>query len=135
MKKENYLAIIDDDYDDFIFISESFQKFYSIPVHHFAKGSSFFDSVDYSTIDNLCLIVVDLNLPEVGGVEIVAKIKENPFLKDIPVLVLTTSGTPNEVQTCKKLGIEVFKKPSSMIEWDAMVLTMSTFFDPSLVRA
>jgi hypothetical protein len=61
MKKEAYLAVIDDDHDDYSFLNESFQKFQSIAVRHFDRGSTFFNSIDYSKTDSLCLIVVDLN--------------------------------------------------------------------------
>ena len=130
-----YIAVIDDDHDDYTFVCESFQKFHSIPVYHFSKGSTFFDSIDYTKTDNLCLIVVDLNLPESSGTEIAKKIKENPFLNSIPVLVLTTGGTPAEIEICKKLGIEIFKKPCTLVEWNSIALVMSSFFDPRLMKA
>ena len=134
MKKETYVAVIDDDHDDFSFLKESFQKFHSITVSHSTKGSSFFNSLDYGNTDNLCLIVVDLNLPESSGVEIVRKIKEHPFLNSIPVLVFTTGGTPAEIEICEKFGIEIFRKPCSLIEWDSMALKMSSYFDSRLMH-
>ena len=43
------------------------------------------------------LILLDLNLPKKSGRQVLQAIKENPDLRMIPVLVLSTSGNPNEV--------------------------------------
>lgn len=43
------------------------------------------------------LIILDLNLPKKDGREILSDIKEDPALKHIPVIVLTTSNAPNDI--------------------------------------
>jgi two-component system, chemotaxis family, response regulator Rcp1 len=44
------------------------------------------------------LIFLDLNLPRKDGREVLAEIKENPELKDIPVIVLTTSNAEEDIR-------------------------------------
>src|SRR5687767_2608680 len=131
MEKTPYVAIIDDDHDDYTLLKECFQKIHSFSVGCFDRGSLFFEYIDYNESVDLCLIIVDLNLPESNGVEIVKKIKERPLLQSIPVLVFTTGGTPTEKEFCKKLSIEIFRKPNSLKEWESIALLMALRCDPT----
>lgn len=46
------------------------------------------------------LILLDLNLPKVGGREVLIKVKGNPYLRRIPVLVLTISQNTDDISAC-----------------------------------
>ena len=54
------------------------------------------------------LILLDLNLPDMTGIEILRRIKENTFLKSAPVVVLTTTDDQREIQRCYDLGANVY---------------------------
>ncbi|HEX2593450.1 MAG TPA: response regulator [Rhizomicrobium sp.] len=54
------------------------------------------------------LVLLDLNLPDMSGVDILAKIKENAHLKRSPVVVLTTTDDQREIQRCYDLGANVY---------------------------
>ena len=54
------------------------------------------------------LVLLDLNLPDMSGVDILAKIKDNAHLKRSPVVVLTTTDDQREVQRCYDLGANVY---------------------------
>lgn len=43
------------------------------------------------------LILLDLNLPKIPGIEVLEKIKQDPYLKNIPVAVLTTSAYEEDI--------------------------------------
>jgi CheY-like chemotaxis protein len=58
------------------------------------------------------LILVDLNMPGMSGQEFLSAIESNPRLNAIPVVVLTTSGLPDDVKTCFDRGADgYFVKP------------------------
>ncbi|MBI3668841.1 MAG: response regulator [Acidobacteria bacterium] len=79
------------------------------------------------------LILLDLNLPKMDGRELLAQIKEDPALKRIPVVILTTSKAEEDVlktynlhANCyisKPIGLEQFVKVVRSIEnfWLAIV--------------
>jgi CheY-like chemotaxis protein len=54
------------------------------------------------------LVLLDLNLPDMTGVDILGRIKGNPHLKRTPVVVLTTTDDQNEIKRCYDLGANVY---------------------------
>lgn len=51
------------------------------------------------------IIVLDLNMPKVNGIEFLASLKKDDLLKYIPTIVLTTSNNPKDILECYKIGI------------------------------
>ena len=54
------------------------------------------------------LVLLDLNLPDMSGTDILARIKAEPKLKRTPVVVLTTTDDKVEIQRCYDLGCNVY---------------------------
>ena len=50
------------------------------------------------------LLLLDIRMPKVDGIEVLRQIKENPQLRKIPVIMLTTTDDPREVGRCHALG-------------------------------
>ena len=70
------------------------------------------------------LILLDLNMPKKDGREVLAEIKQDPNLKGIPVVVLTTSSAEEDIEKMYDLGVNSFiTKPFS---YDGMVLAMAS---------
>lgn len=54
------------------------------------------------------LILLDLNLPDMTGVDILEKVKSNAHTRRSPVVVLTTTDDEREIQRCYDLGANVY---------------------------
>ena len=54
------------------------------------------------------LILLDLNLPDMTGVDILEKVKSNEHTRRSPVVVLTTTDDQREIQRCYDLGANVY---------------------------
>jgi CheY-like chemotaxis protein len=50
------------------------------------------------------LLLLDIRMPKVDGVEVLRQIKEEPGLRKLPVIMLTTTDDPREVERCHALG-------------------------------
>lgn len=50
------------------------------------------------------LLLLDIRMPKVDGIEVLRQIKSDPELRKIPVIVLTTTDDPREVEHCHALG-------------------------------
>jgi len=65
------------------------------------------------------ILLLDIRMPEVDGIEALRQIKADSELKKIPVIMLTTTDDPKEVQRCHELGCGVYiTKP---VEYDKFV--------------
>jgi CheY-like chemotaxis protein len=65
------------------------------------------------------LLVLDINMPRLDGVEVLRQIKADPATARIPVVMLTTTDDPREIERCYALGCSVYvTKP---VEYTAFV--------------
>ncbi len=60
------------------------------------------------TGDGELLILLDINMPGINGVEVLRQIKADATTKKIPVVMLTTTDDPREVNHCYELGCNVY---------------------------
>jgi CheY-like chemotaxis protein len=54
------------------------------------------------------LLLLDINMPKVDGVEVLRQLKSNPVTSTIPIIMLTTTDDPREVERCYQLGCNVY---------------------------
>ncbi|MFN3687745.1 response regulator [Salinarimonas sp.] len=87
-------------------------------IRHFQNGTAALGHLfDESVRSNgPLLVLLDLNLPDMSGIDILAKLKADDKLRRAPVIVLTTTDDQREVQRCYDLGCNVYiTKP---VEYD-----------------
>jgi two-component system response regulator len=73
------------------------------------------------------LILLDINLPDISGIDLLTLIKKEQRLKDIPVVILTGSNEDQDIQKCYDLGASSYLvKPISN---DALMLVVEKLFD------
>ncbi|HEY1999654.1 response regulator [Paraburkholderia sp.] len=65
------------------------------------------------------VVLLDLKMPRVDGFEVLRRLKEAPTTAAVPVIVLTTTDDPREIDRCYELGCNVYiTKP---VEYDAFI--------------
>jgi CheY-like chemotaxis protein len=75
------------------------------------------------------LILLDLNLPDMTGIEILRQVKENSILKSAPVVVLTTTDDSHEIKRCYELGCNVYiTKPVNSESFANAIRQLGLFF-------
>lgn len=75
------------------------------------------------------LILLDLNLPRKTGHEVLAEVKDDPSLRQIPIVVLTTSGATEDVSRSYDLHANVFvTKPVDFDHFADVVREIDNFF-------
>jgi CheY-like chemotaxis protein len=81
-------------------------------IRHFVDGTSalkyLYEDESGPALNGPALILLDLNLPDMSGTDILAKIKSEGALKRTPVVVLTTTDDKIEIQRCYDLGCNVY---------------------------
>lgn len=69
------------------------------------------------------LVLLDINMPRVDGVEVLRQIKDDPQHNKLPVIMLTTTDDPREIQNCYQLGCSIYvTKP---VAYEAFVEAVS----------
>lgn len=65
------------------------------------------------------VVLLDLRMPRVDGFEVLRRLKADPATASMPVIVLTTTDDPREIERCYELGCNVYiTKP---VEYDAFI--------------
>jgi CheY-like chemotaxis protein len=75
------------------------------------------------------LVLLDLNLPDMTGIDILEKLKSNPHTRRSPVVVLTTTDDSREIQRCYDLGANVYiTKPVNYEGFANAIRQLGLFF-------
>ncbi|MEI7555973.1 response regulator [Candidatus Chlorohelix sp.] len=106
------ILLIEDSEEDYQTILWVFKKLaVSYPVYRVVDGEEALDFLNhngkYSSQPRLpppSIILLDLNLPGTDGRDILYSLKQDEKLKLIPVIVLTTTNSPKDVETCYRNG-------------------------------
>lgn len=75
------------------------------------------------------IILLDLNLPKMNGREVLAEIKADEDLRRIPVVVLTTSSSEEDIVKSYNLHANCYiTKPIDLVQWSSIVRTIEEFW-------
>lgn len=74
------------------------------------------------------MMLLDIRMPKVDGVEVLRQIKSDPELKNMPVIMLTTTDDPREIRTCYSLGCSCYvTKPVDYQQFAEMLSRLGLF--------
>ncbi|SFP33006.1 chemotaxis protein CheV [Hydrogenimonas thermophila] len=82
-----------------------------IEYEAYANGKLLFEALQHCDIDKIGLILTDIEMPVMGGMELIRKCKSDEKLQNIPIVVNTNMANKAIIQSCEKLGAkEVLEK-------------------------
>ncbi len=114
------ILLVEDSPEDFETTERAFRRSgLKNPIYRCADGD---EALDYlhrrgrysepATAPRPGVILLDLNLPGTDGREVLSEIKNDPLLKQIPVIVLTTSKDERDIEVCYRCGANSYiQKP------------------------
>lgn len=74
------------------------------------------------------LLLLDLHMPKMDGLDVLKNMKSNENLKDIPIMILTTTDDPREVEACYKIGCNMYiTKPVDFIKFTETLRRLGLF--------
>ena len=103
--RSGILLVEDDTEDEFIFRDAMESIDGAEPVHCEKNGIdalNYLSSLPHGRLP--CVIIADLNMPKMNGPEMLVQLKKNELLRNIPVVMYSTSANELEKQACLKLG-------------------------------
>jgi CheY-like chemotaxis protein len=83
----------------------------------------------YLNVPRPQLILLDLRMPKMDGLEVLAQVKTDPRLSVIPIVVLTTSCSEMDIVQSYQLKANCYlTKPTELVEFERLVRTINDFW-------
>jgi CheY-like chemotaxis protein len=144
--KPAVLLVVEDSDEDFEALHRIIAQISTFPltVHRCINGDDALDFLnkegEYQNFTDVLppgLILLDLNLPGTDGREVLAMIKKSATLKTIPVIVLSTSSNPKDIEDCYQSGVNSYMlKPMDINELKiAMQMMLDYWFKVAILPA
>lgn len=109
------ILIVDDDEGHAILIRENLESAgLTNRIEHFRDGQSVLDFFAQRPAGQreTYLVLLDIRMPKIDGIEVLRRLKADPELSKLPVIMLTTTDDTREVERCYALGCNVYiQKP------------------------
>lgn len=124
MDKELAILITEDDPGHALLIKKNLQRAgIGNEIIHFNDGKEVLDFLfserDDKHKDQHYLLLLDIRMPKVDGIEVLRQIKQDTELRKIPIIMITTTDDPLEVEKCYQLGCNIYiTKP---VDYDKFV--------------
>ena len=108
MQVEKTILVADDDADDIFLLQRAFSKAHlSVNITYVRDGDEAIEFLQAATIAPTSLpklFFLDLKMPRVDGFEVLEWVRQQPGLKRLPILVLTSSDEPEDINRAYDLG-------------------------------
>lgn len=116
---QKLILVIEDADADYESVVRAFSKFNShSELMRFDEGEKALAYLQNQKKERPSLILLDLNLPGTDGREILKVIKTHAQLKKVPVIILTTSSNPTDIEQCYEMGANSYmQKPVDFAEF------------------
>ncbi len=114
--KTAHITLVEDNPADVLLVRKALQeKGIPFELTCFGDGEEAVRSLTLQERDEPDIILLDLNLPMIEGVEVLRKLRSIPGLVGVPVAILSSSASPTDVHRTKLLGIARFiSKPIAL---------------------
>ena len=104
------------------------------PIQRFSNGQEVWDFLSKSgkgphrVSGQAYLLLLDIRMPKLDGVEVLRRIKADPALHSLPVIMLTTTSEPREIAECYKLGCNSYvAKPVNFLQFAEAIKRLGCF--------
>lgn len=86
------------------------------------EASSGFEALRLLPRENVDLILTDINMPDINGLELISYLRNNPNYSNIPVFIISTEGSAKDIEKGKKLGADEYVvKPFSPLSLQKLI--------------
>lgn len=101
--------------------------------NHIVRVKDGQEALDYVRAGNPgapLLLLLDINMPRVDGVEVLRQLKATPATARLPVIMLTTTDDPREIERCYQIGCSVYiTKPVRYEEFADALTRLGMFLE------
>ena len=132
MKSRAYLLYAEDDPDDVLFLRDMLQ--FSDKKHSLHAVGDGFEVIRF--LQEIkpgdpypSLIILDIHMPKLNGIEVLKLLKTDDLYRMIPVLVFSNNIDDEHIATCRRLDTDLIEKPLYYTNWAPVIRKMQDYFD------
>jgi CheY-like chemotaxis protein len=126
MDSKKYILYADDDADDREMLEQAFENTPYVLLT-FKNGQVLLDYLGQVKKEAVSLIVLDINMPMVDGIVTLRALRADDTLRDLPIILFTTSGSPMDRTSAEELGARVIVKPVTYDQLKQVSHTMLSY--------
>ena len=135
MRDDAVILVAEDDAGHFVLVKKNlWRSCVTNDIFHFKDGQEVLDFL-FQTGDGPSLtegtpylLLLDIRMPKVDGLEVLAQLRANDQLKKMPVIILTTTDEAEEVNRCYDLGCSFYiVKPANYNDFMSTVEQLGSF--------
>lgn len=133
MRSARPILLVEDDEIDRMMVRRAFHAFgIDNPLLTAGDGEEALKLLRGGMSEKPALILLDLNMPRMNGVEFLQAVKSHDTLRMIPVVVLTTSSEPKDKRECFRLSVAGYLvKPADHRLFEEMIGTIDRYWTAS----
>lgn len=124
------ILLVEDDQVDAMTVRRALKELHvTNRLEHVENGEDGLSFLYNKTTGHPCLILLDLNMPVMNGIEFLQAVKADPDLKCIPIVVLTTSDEQKDKLESFKLGVAGYmRKPVDYQQFVEIIRTIDAYW-------
>jgi CheY-like chemotaxis protein len=128
MKTHTILIAEDDSDDEFLLRSVFSEMELAVKLDFVKDGQELLDYLsENETLPSL--VFLDLNMPKIGGREVLERMKKSESLNHLPVIIFSTSAAPDEIRKAYVSGASAYiTKPASYDKLKYLIQRLSEFY-------
>jgi CheY-like chemotaxis protein len=128
--RELHVLLVDDDDVDVMTVKRAFERNHiTNPLHVATNGLEALDKLRDGSIGPRRIVLLDLNMPRMNGIEFLAAVRADPELQPTTIIVLTTSNEERDkVEAYKKNVAGYLLKPVTFLKFVDVMATLNKYW-------
>ena len=130
MAKPRKIILAEDNAADVELTKLAFQEvMLPLDIVHVYDGQELLNLLRSEALESIALVMIDLNMPKVGGIDVLKVLYEDAELKKLPVIVFSSSTHETDVLTCYEYGANAYvNKPVDVMEFNEAIRAIANFW-------
>lgn len=113
MTAKEFILYADDDKDDVELMNALFKDHPEYTLVAFDSGMPLLDYLQTASLPLVCLILLDINMPNLGGLATLRLMRSDDLVKHLPVVMFSTTTSDIDRKNSNLLGADVLIKPET----------------------
>ncbi len=113
MNEREFILYADDDKDDVELMNALFKDHPEYILVAFDSGMPLLDYLQTAKLPLVCLVLLDINMPNLGGLATLRLMRSDDQIKHLPVVMFSTTTSTADTKNSNLLGAEVLLKPDT----------------------